>query len=274
MIEHRAGTRPGWFSSTWDSSDEQPLLWNPSLGWQNDSDLHHGLRLSLSNPTFSFSFTSITQNSYNLNSVSVLASQVWASSGSWWWTGKPGVLRPWGHKESDTTERLNWMRVHLTQPSWPQESVWNWHHFGKEKDIMMVRSYPKRGEGKGTLIPVPQSRREKRSGDKKRPSHISLACLFLGVNTFMGKELWKHSEMDGGTKKILERVTYFPTQRLLLLLSRLSRVWLYATPWTAAHQAPPSLGLSRQEHWSGLPFPSPMHESEKWKWSCSVMSDS
>ena len=36
----------------------------------------------------------------------------------------------------------------------------------------------------------------------------------------------------------------------------------------AAHQAPPSLGFSRQEHWSGLPFPSPMHESEKWKWSC------
>jgi len=30
----------------------------------------------------------------------------------------------------------------------------------------------------------------------------------------------------------------------------------------AAHHAPPSLGISRQEHWSGLPFPSPMHESE------------
>ena len=44
----------------------------------------------------------------------------------------------------------------------------------------------------------------------------------------------------------------------------------------AAHQAPPSLGFSRKEHWSGLPFPSPMHESEseKWKWSRSVMSDS
>ena len=41
----------------------------------------------------------------------------------------------------------------------------------------------------------------------------------------------------------------------------------------AAHQAPPSLGFSRQEHWSGLPFPSPMHESEKWKWSRSVVSD-
>ena len=42
----------------------------------------------------------------------------------------------------------------------------------------------------------------------------------------------------------------------------------------AAHQAPPSLGFSRKEHWRGLPFPSPMHESEKWKWSRSVMSDS
>ena len=48
----------------------------------------------------------------------------------------------------------------------------------------------------------------------------------------------------------------------LLLLSRFSRVQLCATPETAAHQAPPSLGFSRQEHWSGLPFPSPMHESE------------
>ena len=50
---------------------------------------------------------------------------------------------------------------------------------------------------------------------------------------------------------------------LLLLLSRLSCVRLCATPEMAAHQAPPSLGFSRQEHWSGLPFPSPMHESEK-----------
>ena len=50
---------------------------------------------------------------------------------------------------------------------------------------------------------------------------------------------------------------------LLLLLSRFSRVRLCATPQMAARQAPPSLGFSRQEHWSGLPFPSPMKESEK-----------
>ena len=55
-----------------------------------------------------------------------------------------------------------------------------------------------------------------------------------------------------------------PTEfQVMLLLSRFSRVQLCVTSWTAAHQAPPSLGFSRQEHWSGLPFPSPMHENEK-----------
>ena len=44
----------------------------------------------------------------------------------------------------------------------------------------------------------------------------------------------------------------------------LSRVWLFATQWTAAHQAPPSMGFSRQKYWSGVPLPSPV--------SCSVMS--
>ena len=52
---------------------------------------------------------------------------------------------------------------------------------------------------------------------------------------------------------------------LLPLLSHFSRVRLCATPQMAAHQAPPSLGFSRQERWSGLPFPSIMHESEKLK---------
>ena len=61
---------------------------------------------------------------------------------------------------------------------------------------------------------------------------------------------------------------------LLLLLSRFSCVRLCAALQTAAHQASPSLGFSRQEYWSGLPFPSPMHGSEKWKWSHSVVSDS
>ena len=61
---------------------------------------------------------------------------------------------------------------------------------------------------------------------------------------------------------------------LLLLLSHFSRVRLCVTPETAAHQAPPSLGFSRQEHWSGLPFPSPKQESEsEVAQSCPTPSD-
>ena len=61
-------------------------------------------------------------------------------------------------------------------------------------------------------------------------------------------------------------------KRQLLLLSRFSCVQLCATPQTVAHQAPPSLGFSRQQSWSGLPFPSPMHESEVAQ-SCPTPSD-
>ena len=48
-----------------------------------------------------------------------------------------------------------------------------------------------------------------------------------------------------------------PSQMYLCVLSRFSRVWLFATPWTLAHQAPLSIVFSRQEYWGGLPFPSP-----------------
>ena len=49
---------------------------------------------------------------------------------------------------------------------------------------------------------------------------------------------------------------------LLLLLSRFSRVRLCTTPWTAAYQAPPSMGFSRQQCWSGVPLPSPHNRLE------------
>ena len=46
--------------------------------------------------------------------------------------------------------------------------------------------------------------------------------------------------------------------------SSLSRVWLLVTPWTIAHQAPLSMGFSRQEDWSRLPFPSPDFPTQGW----------
>ena len=76
---------------------------------------------------------------------------------------------------------------------------------------------------------------------------------------FLNKRSWKHAY-----------VLYAAAAAAKLLQ-------LCPTLWDPIDCSPPgssSLGFSRQEHWSGLPFPSPMHESEKWKWSCSVVSDS
>ena len=50
---------------------------------------------------------------------------------------------------------------------------------------------------------------------------------------------------------------YISKQCLLLLCQLLGRVWLFGTPWTIAHQPPLSMGFSRQQYWSGLPFLSP-----------------
>ena len=72
----------------------------------------------------------------------------------------------------------------------------------------------------------------------------------------------------GGKTKIFSK--FWPCYAML---SHFSRVRLCVTPIDGSPTAPPSLGFSRQEHWSGLPFPSPMHESKKWKWSRSVVSD-
>ena len=51
-------------------------------------------------------------------------------------------------------------------------------------------------------------------------------------------------------------LTYF-LRNVVVKVKSLSLVRLFATPWTVAYQAPPSMGFSRQEYWSWLPFPSP-----------------
>ena len=113
-------------------------------------------------------------------------------------------------------------------------------------------------------------------------THIMfIVALLIITKSWGGGGGMKRSWSTGNNSNILQRWVDKPSVvhpengiLLLLLLSRFSRVRLCATPQTAAHQALPSLGFSRQEHWSGLPFPPPMHESEKSKWSRSAVSDS
>ena len=69
-----------------------------------------------------------------------------------------------------------------------------------------------------------------------------------------GKSLW--TEEPGRLQpRGSQSQTWLKWQKVKV--KSLSSVWLFATPWTVAYQAPPSMGFSRQEYWSGLPFPSP-----------------
>ena len=59
--------------------------------------------------------------------------------------------------------------------------------------------------------------------------------------------------------RILEwvAISFSNARKWKIKVMSLSRVWLFATPWTAAYLAPRSMGFSRQEYWSGVPLPSP-----------------
>ena len=80
----------------------------------------------------------------------------------------------------------------------------------------------------------------------------------------------------------------FQCMKWKVKVKSLSRVRLLATPWTAAYQAPPSMGFSRQEYWSGVPLPSPicwaqtckhkgpvliLRSSETRQWTCHIVKE-
>ena len=73
---------------------------------------------------------------------------------------------------------------------------------------------------------------------------------------------------------------HFLLQCIKVKVKSLSHVWLFATPWTAAYQTPPSIGVSRQEYWSGLPLPSLIirRSIQEWasqycEWRCGIDSN-
>ena len=85
-----------------------------------------------------------------------------------------------------------------------------------------------------------------------QPTPVFLPGESQGWGSQVGCHLWGRTESDTIEVTAAAAVATFSS------VQSLSRVRLLATPWTAAHQAPPSMGFSRQEHWSGVPLPSPM----------------
>ena len=107
------------------------------------------------------------------------------------------------------------------------------------------------GETKGRAFAVTRSFS---SSSRKRASgtHVVFMISFLNFlhqleqdsSSFSGNSPWPSDYSVSLEVKLVK-------------VKSLSRVRLFVTPWTVAYQAPPSMGFSRQEYWSGLPFPSP-----------------
>ena len=75
--------------------------------------------------------------------------------------------------------------------------------------------------------------------------------------------------------RTLERaaISFSNAQKWKVKGKSLSRVRLLATPWTAAYQAPPPMGFSRQEYWSGVPLPSPLYGTEELSYVAAWMGE-
>ena len=108
-------------------------------------------------------------------------------------------------------------------------------------------------------------RREAKSkGEKERYTHLNAEFQRIArrdKKAFFSNQCKETEENNrmGKTRDLFKKIR----DTKGMLLSHVSRFRLCATPYTAAHQAPLSLGFCRQEHWSGLPFPSEVQESEK-----------
>ena len=109
--------------------------------------------------------------------------------------------------------------------------------------------------------------RWKRKCDTHTHTHTQTLFRLMPVNygNMDEKESITLSEISKTERQILQSIAYMwnPENKQKTVLNswreakRLSRVWLFATPWTLAYQVPSPMGFSRQECWSGLPFPSP-----------------
>ena len=143
---------------------------------------------------------------------------VWVNSGSWWWTGRPVVLRFMG------SQRIG--------HDWATELTEIWG----DASIEIIKSIPKNIQ---------------LSKDRSHQIPWSTECLtppWSPSEGVEGQQLWQHWVQSPRGR--WQTPLLFSHWQCFYVKS-LRRVQLFATPWTAASQAPPSMGFSRQEHWSG-----------------------
>ena len=102
--------------------------------------------------------------------------------------------------------------------------------------------------------------------------YIKPCCCCCKVASVVSNSVWLHRRQPTRPRpvpgilqaKTLEwvAISFSNAWKWKVKVNLLSCIWLFKTPWSAAYQAPPSMGFSRQEYWSGLPLPSPYQTIE------------
>ena len=183
----------------------------------------------------------------------------WASSGSWWWTGKPGVLQSMGSQR----EGHKWVtELNCTARRYPHEEAMIFSEGGPiwKLTSLGVVSLANMGQ-------VFQFMSSRYCWCTCSPSPYTLAlgswmesCRNWSANS-RGPTL--ESNLDTGRKHgtggqvVWRECSCLERRTVLCCVQSLCRVHLLVTPRTVIHRAPLSMGFSRQEYWSWLPFPSP-----------------
>ena len=142
-------------------------------------------------------------------------------------------------QEREWEARQEAISVEVLQPSW-KDSVPGWSQL--QMSMAQTLSSEEAYRAKSTGMKQAQAVRT----EKEVTSRDLVSTIKMGITLYLCKPHPQH---------LIKCLVY---TKCLKKCQLLSRFLLFMTPWTIAHQAPSSMGFSRQEYWSGLPFPSPM----------------
>ena len=191
---------------------------------------------------------------------------VWASSGSWWWTGRPGVLQSMGSQRvgHDWATGLSDWTTHRKRNSvlsdsahacanvlslstvfkafFQAQAITQWAGIEENVVVRLVATLPQCVSSPAAAAaaksfqscPTLCDPRDGSPPGSPVPGILQARTLEWVAISFSNAWKWK------------------------VKMKSLSCNRLLATPWTAAYQAPPSMGVSRQEYWGGVPLPSPV----------------
>ena len=160
---------------------------------------------------------------------------------------------PWGHEESDTVWQLNNNSAYLSfsdknKSLRPKFSLfgWSWLEVSSMKVLFLMHTMWNCRIGWKPPLPAAAAKLLQSCPTLCDPIDSSTpGSPILGI-------------LQARTLEWVA-ISFSNAWKWKVKVKSLSRVWLLATSWTASYQAPPSMGFSRQEYWSGVPLPSPPH---------------